>query len=215
MMKWIFCPPSHWYVRELLQIRNMNGNMLRIHVHAYDHPSGNTNDPRLPEIADQMGVMLMWATPAWVRTGMGWGHIDWEGLPKYMRQVYNHPSIVMWEIAIIPSLSGTGTSAESDLYMEKAYTTVSEVDLSRLISYNSFIRHFHYWNDEGTIDFRGNPIDNPSPSGLHQWSPGGTRMPLQVIPTTGPAFVTGLIPIPGIFLRAKKGPTSISNTRNR
>ena len=163
MMKWIFCPPSHWYVRELLQIRNMHGNMLRIHVHAYDHPSGNTNDPRLPEIADQMGVMLMWATPAWVRTGMGWGHIDWEGLPEYMRQVYNHPSIVMWEIANHTQSFRERDITESDLYMEKAYTTVSEIDLSRLISYNSFIRHFHYWNDEGTIDYRGNPIENPSP----------------------------------------------------
>ena len=162
-MKWIFCPPAHWYVRELLQIKNMNGNMLRIHVHAYDHPSGNTNDPRLPEIADQMGVMLMWATPAWVRTGMGWGHIDWEGLPKYMRQVYNHPSIVLWEVANHTQSFRERDIRESELYMEKAYNTVSEVDLSRLISYNSFIRHFHYWNDEGTIDYAGNPIDTPSP----------------------------------------------------
>ncbi len=90
-MKWIFCPPAHWYVRELLQIKNMNSNMLRIHVHAFYHPPGNTNDPRLPEIADQMGVMLMWATPAWVRTGMGWGHIDWElvkGKPWYRLHSY-------------------------------------------------------------------------------------------------------------------------------
>jgi len=137
--------------------------MLRIHVHAFDHPSGNINDPRLPEIADQMGVMLMWATPAWVRTGRGWGHIDWEGLPEYIRQVYNHPSIVMWEIANHTQSFRDRDIRESDLYMEKAYTTVSEIDLSRLISYNSFIRHFHYWNDEGTIDYNGNTIENPSP----------------------------------------------------
>jgi len=156
------CPPE-WLVKEILMIKEMNGNLLRVHIHAWESPAKNINDPRLPEYADQLGMMLIWGTPAWVRTGRGWNEIDFEGYPKYMRQVYNHASIVMWEVSNHPNKFKQRDYSESNLFCEKAYKTVYPVDPSRIISYTSFIGHLHYHNDAGTLDRNGGKII-PSPA---------------------------------------------------
>ncbi len=156
------CPPEV-IVQEFLQIMKMNGNLLRIHVHGWSDPASNINDPRIAEIADQLGCMLIWATPAWIRTSAGWGPLDFEGYPKYMRQVYNHPSIVMWEASNHPNKFKSNDYSESNLFVEKVYDTIYPVDQSRLISISSFIKHMHYGNDLGTIDQEGNPM-KPTPS---------------------------------------------------
>jgi len=163
MVKWVKCPPAEWLAREILMVKKMHGNLVRVHVHAWEFPSGNINDPRLPEMADQMGMMLIWGTPAWVRTGSGWGQIDFEGLPKYIKQVYNHPSIAVWEAANHTQSFKGRDVMESNLFCEKVYNTIYPLDPSRLISFNSYVRHLHYGNDEGTIDQLGNPI-TPSPA---------------------------------------------------
>jgi hypothetical protein len=158
MIKWVLCPPEEWIVREMMMIKKMNGNLLRVHVHGWEFPAVNINDPRYPEIADQLGMMMIWGTPAWVRTGKGWGQIDWEGYPTYMKEVFNHPSIVIWETANHTQSFKGRDVAESNMFSEKAYETVYPVDSSRLISFNSYVRHLHYGNDAGTIDQQGNPI---------------------------------------------------------
>jgi len=99
MMKNLRCSPDEWLIKELLMVKKMNGNFIRVHVHGWKAPSLNINDPRLAEYADQLGIMLAWGTPAWIRSGDGWGHIDFEGFPKYIRQVHQHPSIIIWEAA--------------------------------------------------------------------------------------------------------------------
>lgn len=156
-------PPAAWLAREILMMKKGGGNQLRVHVHGWQSPARNVNDPRLPELADQMGMMLIWTTPAWIRTGRGWGQVDFEGLPRYMRQVYNHPSIVMWEVSNHPKSFKHRDYSESNIFVETAYETVRPVDPSRLISYSSFIEHLHYGNDAGTIDQEGNPM-TPSPA---------------------------------------------------
>jgi len=159
MMKWVLCPPAEWIVREMLMIKNMNGNLLRVHVHGWEFPAVNINDPRYGEIADQLGMMMIWGTPAWVRTGRGWGQIDWEGYPVYMKEVFNHPSIVIWETANHTQSFKERDVLESNLFCEKGYETIYPLDSSRLISLNSYVRHLHYGNDAGTIDQQGNPIE--------------------------------------------------------
>ncbi len=133
--------------------------MLRIHAHQWQFPARGINDPRYAEMADQLGIMLIWCPTAWIRTGRGWGDIDFDGFPKYVRQVYNHPSVVVWEAANHTQSFKSIDVTESNLYCEKVYNTINPVDPSRIISYNSFIRHLHYGNDEGTIDQEGNAID--------------------------------------------------------
>ena len=152
------CAPADWIAREILQVKKMNGNLLRVHVHHWEFPARGINDPRYAEFADQLGIMLIWCPTAWIRTGRGWGDVDFEHYPDYMRQVINHPSIVIWEVANhTQSFKGRPVS-ESDVFCEQAYNTIYPVDPSRIISFNSHIGHLHYGNDEGTIDQAGNRI---------------------------------------------------------
>ena len=155
---WNRCTPDDWVAKELMMVKAMNGNLLRIHSHGWEFPARGINDPRYAEMADQMGMMLIWCPTAWIRTGRGWGDVDFEGFPKYIRQVYNHPSIIIWEAANHTQQFKTRDSTESDLYCEKVHEMIHPVDPSRLISYNSFIKHFHYGNDLGTVDHEGNAI---------------------------------------------------------
>ena len=159
MIKETRCTTEEWIAKEILQIKRMNGNFLRIHVHNWEFPARGINDPRYAEFADQMGIMLLWCPTAWIRTGRGWGDVDFVNYSKYIRQVINHPSIVMWEAANhTQSFKGKPVS-ESNIYCQQAHNTIYSEDPSRIISYNSFIKHFHYGNDQGTIDKEGNPID--------------------------------------------------------
>ena len=169
---WNRCAPPEWLMREILMIRRMNGNLLRVHVHAwqYPEPEGGINDPRIAEMCDQLGVMLIWPTTAWIREGEAWG-IDFEGYPQYMRQVYNHPGIVMWEASNHPNRFKLYDASESNRFCERVYNTIHMTDSSRLISPTSYIGHLHYGNDLGTVDYKGNPLV-PSPA----WTaPGITR----------------------------------------
>jgi hypothetical protein len=153
---WCRSAPIEWLARELLMIKNMNGTLLRIHDHWFESPAVSTNDARIPELADQLGVMLIWTTPAWIRTGESWRQTDVEGYPKYMRQVYNHPSIVMWEATNHPRFSQAFPGqSETDLAIEIFHNMIYGTDPSRLISYSSFNEHFWYGNDAGTVDRNG------------------------------------------------------------
>ena len=157
---WNRCAPAEWLMKELLLVKRMNGNLLRIHVHAWQGPDGGINDPRIAEMADQLGIMLIWSTTAWIRSLEGFA-IDFDGYQQYMRQVYNHPSIVMWEASNHPNRFKRYDQGESDAFVDKVYRTISAVDMSRLISLSSFIGHLHYGNDLGTEDYKGNPITPP------------------------------------------------------
>lgn len=157
---WNRCAPAEWLMKELLLVKRMNGNLLRVHVHAWQGPDGGINDPRIAEIADQLGIMLIWSTTAWIRSLEGFA-IDFDGYQKYMRQVYNHPSIVMWEASNHPNRFKRYDQGESDAFVKKVYETIYSIDKSRLISLTSFIKHLHYGNDLGTVDYMGNSITAP------------------------------------------------------
>ncbi len=158
LVTWNRSCPIEWLVREILMIRKMNGNLMRVHVHAFQSPALGINDPRLAELCDQLGLMLIWSTSGWIRTAPGWNQIDFAGYPKYMRQVCNHPSIVMWEASNHPNSFRKRDYEESNIFCDTVYDTIYPVDPSRIISFTSFIRHLHYWNDAGTVDDKGAPI---------------------------------------------------------
>ena len=154
------CPTPEAMMRNMLLIKKM-GNLLRIHVHTEMLLSDGTNDRRYADIADQLGLYLIWQTPAWLREGEV-SAIDFEGYPKYMRQVYNHPSIVIWEASNHPNRFKTHPKEESLDYIRRIYPIISQVDTSRLISPTSFWPHMHFGNYEGTVDYHGNPME-PEP----------------------------------------------------
>ncbi len=115
----------------------MNGNAMRIHVHAWAHlpPARSVNDVRLAEIGDQLGIMFYWPTTSWVRSGTPWG-VDLEGLPHYVRQVRNHPSIVLWEICNHPTVNqkyDRGPEGWNEYY-ETLHDMLYPLDPSRLIA---------------------------------------------------------------------------------
>ncbi|HKJ67395.1 MAG TPA: glycoside hydrolase family 2 TIM barrel-domain containing protein, partial [bacterium] len=160
MIEWYRCPPVEWVAKEILMIKKMNGNLMRIHVHAWQTPAAGVNDPRYAELGDQLGMMFIWSTTAWIRTGKGWGQIDFDGYPKYMQQVRNHPSIVMWEVSNHPGGFRERPVAETGSFCEKAHETVYTADPSRIISYTSYIDRLRYANDAGTRDHQGNVIES-------------------------------------------------------
>ena len=163
MITWLRCPPDYWVAKEMLMVRKMNCNMLRVHVHGWKEKAVGVNDARYCELADQMGIMLIWCNPAWIREG-DWGQIDFEGYHKYMKQLQNHPSVVMWEVSNHPNTFKQHEKYESDLFCESSYDAVYPYDPSRLISFTSHIGHLHYGNDAGTTDQEGNKTSPPEKS---------------------------------------------------
>ena len=151
------CAPLETVAEEMLMIKKMNANLLRVHVHAEKDTVDGINDPRYAEFADQMGIYLIWSTAAFIREGEAW-NVDFEGYPKFMNQVINHPAIVLWEASNHPNRFKLHDISETHDYIKKIYNTIYNTDQSRLISPTSYWQHTHYGNYDGTLDYKGNPI---------------------------------------------------------
>ncbi len=133
---WNRCAPMDWLVRQVLMVKAMNGNAMRIHVHAWGHipPARNINDPRLAEMGDQLGLMFQWGTTGWIRSGTPWG-MDFEGYAKDIRLVRNHPSIIIWEGCNHPTV-GQKYDRKPEGWIKalnKIHETIYSNDPSRLI----------------------------------------------------------------------------------
>ena len=166
MSRYVYCATDEMVMRELMMIERMGGNLLRIHVHADSGISEGVNDPRYAEYADQLGLYLIWQTPAWTRESQAW-NVDIDDYPLYMRQVMNHPSIVMWEASNHPTHFKSYDFSETDDYFTSIITAVTSTDTSRLVSPTSFWQHAHYADYAGTVDHEGNRLE-PNPLLLHR-----------------------------------------------
>ncbi|RIH67290.1 glycosyl hydrolase family 2 [Mariniphaga sediminis] len=158
MSKYNRCAPWETVAEELLMLKKMDANLLRLHVHAEKDTVDGINDPRFAEFGDQMGIMFIWQTASFIREGEAW-NIDFDGFPKYIKQVYNHPSIVMWEASNHPNKFHNHDISATHGYVKKIYNTIYSTDQSRIISPTSAWNLTHYGNTEGTIDNEGNPIE--------------------------------------------------------
>lgn len=156
--QWDKCPPIEYLVQEMMMVKNMNGNGIRMSVH--DSKTGGVNDPRIAELADQLGLMLIWQTSAWIRQGNVF-NIDFERFQADAKIVRNHPSIVIWQSANHP-YSWFGWEGITTTY-KKIYEAIIAIDSSRLISPSADMRiMYDIPNDEGTKDNSGN-ILTPNP----------------------------------------------------
>lgn len=172
--KYSRCASALTLMTELLMIKNMGGNLLRVHVHAAKDTADGINDPRIAEMADQLGIMLMWGSPSWLREGDE-RNIDTDSIGFYIRQVYNHPSIVIWELSNHPNRFKEEQSPErTHEFVRRTVNAVLPVDTSRLISPTTFWQHTHYGNDLGTIDRNGKPV-TPVPEYTHPLVTRGTQ----------------------------------------
>jgi hypothetical protein len=150
--------PALSLMSELLAIKNMGGNLLRIHAHAAMTTPDGIHDPRIAEMADQLGVALMWGSPAWLREGDE-RLIGCDDMGAYIRDVYNHPSIVIWEMSNHPNRFKQDPGPErTHAFVKRTVNAVLAYDTSRLISPTTFWQHTSYANDLGTLDRKGRPI---------------------------------------------------------
>ncbi|WP_168122298.1 hypothetical protein [Paenibacillus sp. HB172176] len=149
---WDRCGPGEWIVRDLLMLKKLGGNTGRMSHH--NSMLGCINDPRYAELGDQLGIMFQWATSAWVRDASPW-LLDLEGLPKYVRQVRNHPSIAMWQPSNHPSFESFETGMP---WFEEVYAAIHHEDPSRLISPTSNLVRLKPRNDDGTLDHDGRRV---------------------------------------------------------
>ncbi len=149
------------YVREILTVRNLGGNTIRMSVH--DGPAGGINDPRLPEIGDQLGILFQWTTNEWVRTSSPW-QISFEHLADDIRQVRNHPSIVMWQPGNHPKFeSWQNEGAE---WFQRVVDTILSADTSRLISPTANFDQLKAPSEDGATGRDNQPL-TPLPAWQH------------------------------------------------
>lgn len=156
----LLCASSANLMKELLAIKKMNGNGVRMSVHWSDnYGQDGTNDPRLTEMGDQLGLMFIWTTASWIRVYSPFT-TDYEGLGKYVRQVRNAPSIVIWQTSNHPDL---GNWNKAMTYYHQIYNIIMPLDTTRLITPSADLRHMGPHNDDGTIDKNGKPDNNCDP----------------------------------------------------
>ena len=121
------CPTTKEIVRQAAMTKALNGNVARFHFLGY----GN-NDPRFAEVCDRMGLMNVWTTrlidsAETVDLKKGW--LAGDIYAEQMREVINHPSIIMWE----GSNEFHSTRAMMDKMFDEFVSKVKATDDTRII----------------------------------------------------------------------------------
>ncbi len=152
------CPDAWQIVQQALAIKALNGNCLRQHQLGY-----GTNDKRFASICDKLGVLLIWTTRLIdAAENMLWLP-KWRQAADYqaqMKEVINHPSIIMWE----GSNELHGNLVHVDRIYDAFVETVKAEDTSRLICPISHLYYgggiydcgCQYYSTDGVFDECGN-----------------------------------------------------------
>ena len=156
----LLCPRSEDIMKELLAVKKMNGNGMRMSAHwSDDNPQDGTNDPRFTEMADQLGLVFIWQTSSWIRLRSPLV-ADFEGMAEDVRQLRNAPSIVIWQPSNHPSLTDWKSAMT---YWHKVYDAIYPNDTTRLITPTADFRHTRVYNDNGTRDNKRRPVSYCDP----------------------------------------------------
>ena len=153
------CPTDYQIAMQMLMLKEMNGNFLRLHMLGY-----GSNDKRYARVCDRLGIMLAWTTRlidsleemAW---DMQWRERD--DFVKQLKAVMNYPSIIMYE--------GSNEYHSRDLdTVDRMYRdfvgAINEFDKTRLLSPCSHLYYGGgiyemgccYFTDDGKHDQDGN-----------------------------------------------------------
>ncbi len=154
------CPTDEQVLWQEMMLKALGGNTLRLHVLGY-----GVNDPRYARYADRLGLLLIWTT-RYIDSieGVQWQG-KWRGKEAYIRQikeVINHPSIIMWEGSneLRPDIKQINSA------FDHFVPAVREVDPSRLICPVSHLyyaadlyptRGCEYLSEDGISDHKGDP----------------------------------------------------------
>lgn len=153
------CPSDRQIVEQVLAVKGMNGNCMRLHQLGY-----GCGDRRFARICDRLGILLIWTTRLIDSIeNVKWTD-EWKQAKDYQKQiaeVFNSPSIIMWE--------GTNECKDDlekvDRFYDHFVSAVKEVDQSRLICPVSHLYYGgglygggHYYSDDGTYDEVGNTV---------------------------------------------------------
>ena len=156
----LLSPHDEDIMRELLAVKKMNGNGMRMSAHwSDDNPQDGTNDPRFTEMADQLGMMFIWQTASWIRLRSPLV-ADFKGMANDVRQVRNAPSIIIWQPSNHPSLTDWNSAMT---YWHNVYDAIYPNDTTRLITPTADFRHTRVYNDDGTNDNKGRTVDECDP----------------------------------------------------
>ena len=148
------CPTDEEIITQFLQIKAMNGNAARMHQLGY-----GTDDKRFTEYADRLGILLFWTTSLIdsLET-VKWGNV-WRQKEAYlgcMREVINHPSVIVWE----GSNEFHADEFNFDPMFDEFVSAVKAEDDSRLICPSSHVYYGggiygnegFYYQDDGKKD---------------------------------------------------------------
>lgn len=156
----LLSPKTTDIIRELLAVKKMNGNGMRMSAHwSDDNPQDGTNDPRFTEIADQLGLMFIWQTASWIRLRSPMV-ADFNGMATDVRQLRNAPSIIIWQPSNHPSLTRW---PEVMTYWHHVYDAIYPNDTTRLITPTADFRHTVVYNDDGTRNNDRQPVEYCDP----------------------------------------------------
>lgn len=129
------CPTDEELVWQFAMIKNMNGNLARLHMLGY-----GTNDERYARFCDRLGLTLVWITRyidsiEGVQWGDGWAQGDL--YVEQMQEVKQHPSIIAWE----GSNEYRAWGKDIDWIYDEFVSKVKKADDTRLLFPCS---HFYY-----------------------------------------------------------------------
>ena len=156
----LLSPHSEDIMRELLAVKKMNGNGMRMSAHwSDDNTQDGTNDPRFTEMADQLGLMFIWQTASWIRLRSPLV-ADFKGMATDVLQLRNAPSIIIWQPSNHPSLNKWN---EVTTYWHKVYDAIYPNDTTRLITPTADFRHTIVRDDSGLRDNKRHPVSNCDP----------------------------------------------------
>jgi hypothetical protein len=153
------CPPDEWIVRDFMLAKKANANAIRIHpwghtgdVGSYSDlawpvwgmPNSSTNYQRIPWIADQLGIGLVWGTRLWTTWPSDFQnkYTDDESyqarLEPSLRHVRNRPSILVYEglneVLSNAQIKAPGYLPQSyERFCRRYFEFVNRIDDSRLV----------------------------------------------------------------------------------
>ena len=156
------CPTTREIVWQAAMTKALNGNVARFHFLGY----GN-NDPRFAEVCDRVGLMNIWTTrlidsAETIDLKKGW--LAGDIYAEQMREVINHPSIIMWE----GSNEFHSSRATMDKMFDEFVTKVKATDDTRIICPCSHLYYGgglygnkgFYYQDDGKYDQNSEPCES-------------------------------------------------------